>query len=143
MIFRAATAADRGDLARLIVADPASTLTVAAYRTGISRGEYRPEWTWVARDGAAQGGVSTAGGTGDGPVLAGGIWWGWSGEAAPGTLDGLFTHGSLSTQERAMTGGALIAAAHRAFAAAGGTTPDFHVIVPGDWRRSGATWWPR
>jgi RimJ/RimL family protein N-acetyltransferase len=133
VIFRAATAADLADLAPLVVADPASTLTLAAYRTMAGRGEYRREWTWVARDGDEDtGGTGAAGG--DGPVVAAGIWWGWPGDATPGTLDAIYTAGLVSHEERAAAGGALIAAAHRAFAAAGGTTPDYHVILPGDWR---------
>ncbi len=148
MIFRAAIAADLVDLAPFVVPDPASAMTVADYQAGVRRGEYRPEWTWIARDGSRGGGR----------VLAAGIWWGRPGEAAPGTLDGLFTDGSLGGDERAAVGGALIAAARQAFARAGGlgtpgafadagaigaagtlgvfgdATPDFHVILPGDWR---------
>jgi RimJ/RimL family protein N-acetyltransferase len=122
VIFRAAAGADLARLPPLMVADAASPLTIATYRAGIARGGYRPEWTWIAEAG------------GDGPVLAAGVWWGRSGEAAPGTLDGLFAHESLSRDIRPVVAGRLIAAAHRAFAAAGGATPDFHLLLPGDWR---------
>jgi RimJ/RimL family protein N-acetyltransferase len=122
VIFRAATAADLADLAPLVVPDPASPLTVADYQVRAGRREYRPEWTWVARGGDT------------GPVLAAGIWWGRPEDAAPGTLDALLTHGSLSQEQRATVGGALIAAAHQAFAAAGGGTPDFHLMLSDDWR---------
>lgn len=122
MIFRAATAADLADLAPLVAPDAASAMTIAHYQATTSRGEYRPEWTWVARE------------TGDGPVVAAGIWWGPAAGTAPGTLNGLFTDGSLGGDARAAVGGALITAAHQAFAAAGGATPDFHVMLPGDWR---------
>jgi RimJ/RimL family protein N-acetyltransferase len=123
VIFRAATGADLARLAPLVVADPASPLTFATYRARVDRGDYRPEWTWIAE---ADGG---------GPVRAAGIWWGRPGEAAPDTLDGLFAHGSLSRDERPVVAGELIAAAHRAFATAGArTTPDFHLFLPGDWR---------
>lgn len=130
MIFRAVTAADAtvlAELAPLVVPDPASALTMADYRARVGRGEYRPEWTWVAREGDT------------GPALAAGIWWGRPADAAPRSLDGLFADGSRSQEDRAAIGGALIAAAHQAFAAGrsgglGGTTPDFHVMLPGDWR---------
>ncbi len=125
VIIRAATAADNADLARfapLVVADPASPLTIAAYRARAAHGEYRPEWTWIAEEDS------------DGPVLAAGIWWGHSGEATPATLDAVYTHASVSRDDRPVVAGELIAAAHRAFAAAGGATPDFHLFLPGDWR---------
>lgn len=123
MIFRAAAGTDLARLPPLVVADPASPLTMAAYRANLARGEYRPEWTWIAEAG------------GDGPVLAAGVWWGRPGEAGPSTLDGLFAHESLRRDERAAVAGQLIAEAHHAFAAAGGATPDFHLFLPGDWRR--------
>ena len=136
MIFRAATAADLVRIAPLVVADPASPLTMSTYMARSVRGDYRPAWTWIAE---------SAGGDRDhsdhddsdrdeGPVLAVGIWWGRPGEATPGTLDGLYTHDSISRDERPVVAGELIAAAHRAFVAAGGVTPDCHLFLPGDWR---------
>jgi RimJ/RimL family protein N-acetyltransferase len=125
VIVRAATAANSADLARfapLVVADPASALTIASYQARAAHGEYRPEWTWIAEADS------------DGPVLAAGIWWGHSGAAAPATLDAVYTHDSVSRDDRPVVAGELIAAAHRAFAAAGGATPDFHLFLPGDWR---------
>jgi RimJ/RimL family protein N-acetyltransferase len=121
-VFRASTADDLPRLAPLVVPDPASALTIADYERRLGRGEHRPEWTWIARSG---GGV---------PALAAGIWWGRPGERTPDTLDGLYTHGELATGDRAAVAGALIMAAHQAFAAAGGATPDFHLMLPGDWR---------
>jgi RimJ/RimL family protein N-acetyltransferase len=126
VIIRAANATDNaGDLARfapLVVADPASPLTIAAYRARMAQGEYRPEWIWIAEADS------------DGPLLAAGIWWGHAGEATPATLDAIYTHDSVSRDDRPVVAGELIAAAHRAFAAAGGATPDFHLFLPGDWR---------
>lgn len=123
MIVRAATAADIARFAPLIVPDPASPMTIGDYQVRTAHGEYRPEWTWIAED------------SGAGPVLAAGIWWGRSGEPAPETLHGLFTHGSLSRDECPAVAGELIATAHQTFAAArGGTAPDFHLMLPGDWR---------
>ena len=125
VIIRAATATDMPTSARfapLVVADPASPLTIATYQAGAAHGEYRPEWTWIAEEDS------------DGPVLAAGIWWGHAGEATPATLDAIYTHDSVSRDDRPVVAGELIAAAHRAFAAAGGATPDFHLFLPGDWR---------
>jgi RimJ/RimL family protein N-acetyltransferase len=122
VIFRAAATTDRARFAPLVVADPASALTIAAYQAGVDLGEYRPEWTWIAQA------------AGDGPVLAAGIWWGRPGQATPATLDGLYVHGSLSRDDRPVVAGELIATAHRAFAAAGGATPDYHLFLPADWR---------
>ena len=121
-IFRAATAGDLPGLAPLIVADPASALTLAGFEARLRRGEHRPEWTWIAQAGDGE------------PVLAAGIWWGRPGERAPDTLDGLYARGELAGDERAALAGALITAAHQAFAAAGGANPDFHLMLPGDWR---------
>jgi RimJ/RimL family protein N-acetyltransferase len=122
VIFRAATAADLARLAPLVVPDAASAMTLADYQTRAGRGEYRAEWTWIAQASEAE------------PVLAAGIWWGHPGGPAPDTLDGLFTHGSLTAAERPTVAGGLMTAAHQAFAAAGGAVPDFHLMLPSDWR---------
>jgi RimJ/RimL family protein N-acetyltransferase len=122
VIFRAATGADLGRLAPLVVPDPASAMTFADYQARAGRGEYRADWTWIAQASDA------------GPMLAAGIWWGHPGEPGPETLDGLFAHASLTREERPAVAGALITAAHQAFAVAGGTVPDFHLMLPGDWR---------
>jgi len=122
VIFRAATAADLARLAPLVVPDPASAMTFADYRARAERGEYRADWTWIAQASDA------------GPVLTAGIWWGHPGESWPDTLDGLFAHDSLTRDERPAVAGALISAAHQGFAAAGGAVPDFHLMLPGDWR---------
>lgn len=128
MIFRAATAADLGRLAPLVVPDAASGMTMSDYRARAGHGEYRLGWTWLAE--TAEAGTASD----NGPVLAAGIWWGHPGDPTPETLDGLFAHGSLTGDARPAVAAALIGAAHRAFAAAGGTTPDYHLMLPGDWR---------
>jgi RimJ/RimL family protein N-acetyltransferase len=122
VIFRAATAADLARLEPLVVPDLASPMTVADYRARTGRGEYRADWTWIAQA------------SDTGPVLAAGIWWGRPGEPGPDSLDGLFTHGSLTREERPGVAGALLSAAHQAFALAGGPVPDFHLMLPSDWR---------
>ena len=104
-------------------------MTISDYRTRTNKGEYRPEWTWIAEDSAA------------GPVRAAGIWWGRPEDSAPEALDGLFTDTALAREERAAVAGALIVAAHSAFAA----TPAFHLMLPADWRSrrdvvSAVTW---
>jgi RimJ/RimL family protein N-acetyltransferase len=118
VIIRAATAADLARVAPLITPDPASLMTLGDYRARARNGEYRTEWTWIAADTDAD------------PVRAAGIWWGFAEASAPDTLDGLFADASFTPDERAAVAGALIIAATRAFA----TTPDFHVILPADWR---------
>jgi GNAT superfamily N-acetyltransferase len=97
-------------------------MTVADYERHATRGDYRPEWTWIAEGGGAD------------PVLAAGIWWGRHDGDMPETLDGLYARGELTGDDRAAVAGALITAAHAAFAAAGGATPDYHLMLPGDWR---------
>ena len=129
MIIRAATTADLPRVASLVIPDPASSMTISDYRTRTSKGEYRPEWTWIAEDSAA------------GSVRAAGIWWGRPEDSAPEALDGLFTDTALAREERAAVAGALIVTAHSAFAA----TPAFHLMLPGDWRShrdvvSAVTW---
>jgi RimJ/RimL family protein N-acetyltransferase len=121
-VFRAATAGGMAGLAPLVVRDPASALTVAGHERRLRSGEHRPEWTWIAQA------------SDDGPALAAGIWWGRPAEPTPDTLTALYARGELASDDRAGIAGALIMAAHQAFAAAGGTTPDFHLMLPGDWR---------
>jgi len=122
VIFRAVAADELARLAALIVADAASPMAVADYRARTRQGHYRPEWTWIAQQDT------------DGQVVAAGVWWGRPGKGAPESLDGLFADGALSQDERAAVAGALIAAAHKAFAAAGGATPAYFLTLPGDWR---------
>jgi GNAT superfamily N-acetyltransferase len=140
MIVRAASPDDLARLGRLVRADPACPLTMSDYRIRTAHGEYRPEWTWIAGQPASDGqhddhdGHGQHDGHGSDGALAAGIWWGHPGQAAPETLDGLFARDDLPREDRPAVAAELIAAAHRAFAAAGGPVPDFHLMLPGDWR---------
>jgi RimJ/RimL family protein N-acetyltransferase len=117
------------------------------YQARSAHGEYRLEWTWIAEQPSSKGSnrsngtnvsnstvVRDSGDGSDAQLLAVGIWWGHPGQASPETLDALFAHDDLPRQDRPVVAGELIAAAHRAFAAAGGPVPDFHLILPSDWR---------
>jgi hypothetical protein len=48
VIVRAATPADLARIASLVVPDAASPMTIGDYRARARRGEYCPEWTWIA-----------------------------------------------------------------------------------------------
>lgn len=125
MLFRSAVGSDLDRVLPLLVTDPASTtLTARTYRAKIADGQYRPEWTWIAEDGAG------------GAPLAVAVWWAAPHESRPGVLDGVFVHASVGTTA-ARTGLAadLLTAAHTAYAGAGAPEPpEYHVFLPGDWR---------
>src|SRR5579862_7295771 len=98
--------ADAATALPLIVPDPASTLTVQTYQLRLGRGEYRPEWIWVAEDGAG------------GPPLAAGVWWGNPSGDRPEALDSLLVRAARGT-DRTTLATELLTAAHQAYAAAG------------------------
>ncbi|AWW36595.1 GNAT family N-acetyltransferase [Streptomyces cadmiisoli] len=93
-----------------------------AFREGLARREFRPEWTWLAEDA--------------GQVHAVAVWWGGPDDTHPGALN------SLAVREPAGDAPArtelavdVLTTAHAAFAAAGRTAPpDYHVLLPPDWR---------
>lgn len=124
MIFRSAVETDLGHVRSLLIADEASAMMTAdTYQIKIASCEYRPEWTWIAED-------ST-----DGTLLAAAIWWASPRESRPAALDGLFVHESVRSADRIGLAAGLLAAAHAAYARAGAAwPPDYHVILPGDWR---------
>lgn len=124
--------ADAGDVERviaLVMPDPASPLTTAAFRSRLTTGEYRPEWTWVAE-------------TGDDRIQAAAIWWGDTvipppagpgRPAGPNGLDALVAHAGLPRDRRVAVASGLLAAAHRSFDSSR-TLPAFHIPLPLDWR---------
>jgi hypothetical protein len=123
MIFRAMVEPDLDRILSLI-ADPAITsVTVDTYKAKLADGQYRPEWTWIAEDPTT------------GVALAVAIWWGGTREFQPGSLDGVFVHGSVRTvDERITIASDLLVAAHTAYAADGVATPlDYHLFLPSDW----------
>ncbi|MER0443620.1 GNAT family N-acetyltransferase [Streptomyces sp. Edi4] len=123
MLFRPTAASDLDQFLPLIVTDPASAMTADTYTARVSRGEYRPEWTWIADDGSGRAPLALA------------VWWGGPDEAQPGALDGLFVHASVPDAERAPLAARLLAAAHAAYAGAGAdVAPEYHLFLPGDWR---------
>ncbi|GEC02891.1 N-acetyltransferase [Streptomyces spinoverrucosus] len=115
MIFR--TLAE-SDLPRVLALLPAGQLGVwasaDAYREGLAKGEYRPEWTWVAEEA--------------GELHAVALWWGNPGDARPGALD---TLSAVASDGRTDFAAGLLTAAHATFE---GTLPDFHILLPADWR---------
>ncbi|MFI5979421.1 GNAT family N-acetyltransferase [Streptomyces sp. NPDC051555] len=124
MIFRPTHASDLDRLLPLIVTDAAGGMTADTYTTRLTAGEYRPEWTWVAEDGAG------------GAPLALAVWWGGPDDALPNALDGLFVDRSTgSATEHTSLAAELLAAGHAAYAASGAdAAPDYHLSLPGDWR---------
>jgi hypothetical protein len=98
-------------------------MTADTYQVKIASREYRPEWTWIAQDGA------------DGTLLAVALWWASPRGSRPAALDGVFVHESVRTADRISLAAGLLSAAHSAYARAGAARPpDYHVILPGDWR---------
>jgi RimJ/RimL family protein N-acetyltransferase len=124
VIFHPAGEADLERVIPLIVPDPASVLTATTFTARLANREYRPEWTWIAE---------ASDGSGAGPPLAMGVWWGDPRDSRPSALDGLLAPGPQDDRSRIAAG--LLAAAHEAYARAGaGEPPAYHVFLPGDWR---------
>jgi ribosomal protein S18 acetylase RimI-like enzyme len=123
VIFRPVGDADLPRVTELIVPDPASTLTAAKFTARLASREYRPEWTWVAEETPAE-------------LAAAAVWWGEPRDSRPGALDGIFVRDTPGRPGgRAAIAAALLAAAHGAYAEAGGTEPPpYHVFLPSDWR---------
>jgi RimJ/RimL family protein N-acetyltransferase len=92
------------------------------FRERLGTGEYRPEWTWLAED--------------DGEPYALAAWWGGPHDTRPASLDALNVRDLDGTDEaRTELAARLLTAAHTAFAETGvETLPDYHVLLPGDWR---------
>ncbi|MFG3661622.1 GNAT family N-acetyltransferase [Streptomyces sp. NPDC047706] len=105
------------DLDRVLALLPAGQAGVWAdadlFRERLAGGEYRPEWTWVAEEA--------------GELHAVAVWWGNPGDERPGALD---TLNAVSTARTEVAAG-LLARAHAAFE---GTAPEFHILLPADWR---------
>jgi RimJ/RimL family protein N-acetyltransferase len=129
LIFRPIHRSEVERLKPLLVADPASPLAGEQFQIRFDSGEYRPEWSWIAE--AEPGGDAVA--------LA--IWWGTAREKLPAALDGLFVANTAGSQraagaeDRVGLAARLLAAGHEALAGAGlKRAPDFHMLLPPDWR---------
>lgn len=124
MICRPTRPSDLDRFLPLIVTDAVGGMTADTYTVRLSTGEYRPARTWIAEET-----------TGAAP-LALAVWWGAPDADLPGALDGLFVHDSVkSADERTSLAAELLTTAHAAFAEAGASTaPEYHLILPGDWR---------
>ncbi|WP_353943082.1 GNAT family N-acetyltransferase [Streptomyces sp. HUAS MG91] len=111
------------DVLALASSEPVWRLSADAYREEAAQRQYRPEWTWAARDR-------------DGRVLARALWWGQSDSAHPLALDCLATADEVPLAERAALAAALLEAGHRAFAEAGAQAPPLYNLLrlPGAWR---------
>jgi RimJ/RimL family protein N-acetyltransferase len=128
LIYRPVAPSDLEHLRALLVADPASPLTARQFQIRFDNGEYRPEWSWIAKE------------PGEAPAAAA-IWWGTPRDVLPAALDGLLVAaqaGSASAsdaEDSARLAARLLAAAHESYAAAGlRRPPDFHMFLPPDWR---------
>lgn len=121
-------ATSRADLtAALAVSsrEPVWRLAADRYRGEAALGRYRPEWTWIAKDGEDR-------------VLARAVWWGQGDGVHPLTLDSLDTAARVPAAERAALAAGLLAAAHAAFRAEGvPQAPAYQLTgLPGSWRDS-------
>ncbi|HEY1704482.1 MAG TPA: GNAT family N-acetyltransferase [Trebonia sp.] len=129
--FRPATASDLDRVAALIVPDAASPLTAGDFRARLDSGEYRADRVWVAE--ASDG--HTSGGTAGTAIAAAAVWWGRTGEHAPGALDALVADPGLPREQRAAVGSQLLAVAHETFTRSLHRMPaSFHFLLPCDWR---------
>ncbi len=83
----------------------------------LQSGEYRPEHTWVAIR--------------DGVVVARAVWWTGPNETHPVALDWLE---AVPGPEQARLGALLLQAAHVRMRTAAGERPEYHLLLPVDWR---------
>ncbi|HEX4212501.1 MAG TPA: hypothetical protein VIA06_04125 [Candidatus Dormibacteraeota bacterium] len=97
----------------LLIPDPASTMTADKYLSRSASGEYRPDWTWTARETADEAPPAVA------------VWWGDPmGSGRPRS-----TPCWCATRWILATG--LLDAAHRAYAGPS-RPPDHHIFLPSD-----------
>lgn len=90
------------------------------FLAGLARGDYRAQWAWVAQD--------------EGRPCAIALWWGPVGAGRPGALDSLHVDPDVGG-DRVDVAARLLAAGQAVFAEAGqGVPPDYHVLLPADWR---------
>ncbi|WP_052808629.1 GNAT family N-acetyltransferase [Streptomyces cyaneogriseus] len=123
MHFRSLTASDVDRVLPLLRPGGVGAWADAdTFRKGLARGEYRPEWTWMAEDG--------------GEPCAVALWWGTPGADRPSVLNTLHVREAAGSREtRAALAAQLLTTAHTAFAASGqDTPPEYHVLLPADWR---------
>ncbi|MFF6784935.1 GNAT family N-acetyltransferase [Streptomyces sp. NPDC012510] len=123
MLFRSLTASDLDRVLPLLLPGSVGAWADAdTFRNGLAKGEYRPEWTWVAEDG------------GEPHALA--LWWGAPHDTRPSVLNTLHVRESAGSEEtRAALAAKLLTTAHTAFAARGqDKPPEYHVLLPADWR---------
>ena len=125
MLIRPTTEADLDQILAWPVTEPAGVVPADRYREELDRGQYRPEWTWVAED--------------EGRVLARAVWWGFSDAAYPLVLDCVSADGSLPAggpvSGRAVLAARLIAAGQRALRRPGpSVAPGFEINLPTGWR---------
>jgi RimJ/RimL family protein N-acetyltransferase len=140
LIYRAVQPSELDRLRHLLVTDPASPLTAGQFQMRLERGEYRPDWVWIAEKNP-----------GEAPAAAA-VWWATAGETLPAALDGLYAAARAGSardghaEDRVRLAAGLLTAGHEAFAAAGRTRPpDFHMFLPSGWRErpevmSAANW---
>ncbi|HEX5191144.1 MAG TPA: GNAT family N-acetyltransferase [Streptosporangiaceae bacterium] len=134
MIFRPVEPSGLSRLRPLLAPDPASALSARQFEARLESGEYRAAWTWIAEESPGAMPAAAA------------IWWGTAREELPAALDGLFarpdpsgsgrdTGGAVRAGSRTALAADLLTAAHEAFAEAGlARPPDFHILLPPDWR---------
>lgn len=117
MEFRATTADDLDRVLAVRCEEPVDWSDPELYRAWLAEGSYRPEWTWLALDGAR--------------VVGRAVWWGPADAEHPQLLDCLVVDPLVT--DRVGIGHRLVAAGHAAFRAAGAPElPDFEqVLAPG------------
>src|SRR5690242_12365767 len=90
---------------------------------------YRPDWVWIAESGAS--GASGASSAGGGRTIARAALWGPDGATYPWTVD-RFDPGT--GPDRVEVGAELLRRAYAALANPDGSRPDYHLLLPADWR---------
>ncbi|MFI6444776.1 GNAT family N-acetyltransferase [Kitasatospora sp. NPDC050543] len=119
MQLRPITEADLASVLACPTADPVTTISAERYREEQAKGQFRPEWSWIAQDGDE--------------VLGRALWWGRADSAQPVALDCLWIHPAVA--DRSAVAADLLAVGHSAFAAAGEfRLPEYNLTLPNGWR---------
>ena len=107
-------------------------MTADVFEARISDGQYLPSRTWIAEAEQAEPGTAVSG------PLAVAIWWARPKEFQPVALDGLYVLEPTADDERTDLAAGLLNAAHQSFARDGAPRPpDYHIMLPSDWRDRG------
>lgn len=119
MLLRPSIDADLDQVLACTVTEPVGWVQPHRYLAGLTTGEHRHEWTWVAEC--------------DGRIVARAVWWGPEGASHPVALDCVYVDATVPG--RIDLAGRLITAGQQALRAPGHPLPpEYDLNMPNGWR---------